>query len=111
MGTCEQSGLWERQTKQNKTANKQVKQIKQAKLKPYQVSKLNIRNSTKRRRKASFGWVSSVQPRELRKSTKQSKLKHVSKANQKKQTSQQVSVRASKRSKPSKQPTNQPINK
>ena len=36
-------------------------------------SKLNIRNSTKRRRKASFGWVSGVQPRESRKSTKQSK--------------------------------------
>ena len=38
-------------------------------------SKLNIRNSTKRRRKASFGWVSGVQPRESRKATKQSKSK------------------------------------
>ena len=38
-------------------------------------SKLNTRNSTKRRRKASFGWVSGVQPREPRKSTKQSRSK------------------------------------
>ena len=36
MGTFEQSALRERQTKQNKPANKQVKQIKLAKLKPYQ---------------------------------------------------------------------------
>ena len=34
-------------------------------------SKLNTRNTTKRRWKASFGWVSGVQPREPRKSTKQ----------------------------------------
>ena len=47
IGTCEQSVLRDGQTKKNKHDNKQVKQIKQAKLMPYQVTKLNIRNSTK----------------------------------------------------------------
>ena len=64
------------QAKQNEPANKQVKQIKQAKLKSCQ-GKLNIRNSTKRRLRRDFQW------REPRKSTKESTSKQASKANQK----------------------------
>ena len=62
--------------KQNKPANKQIKQIKQAKLKPYQSKQVEHQKL-----KASFGWVSGVQLREPRKSTKQSKSKQANKVN------------------------------
>ena len=60
---------------QSKTS-KQTKELKSlASSSQTMASKLNTRNSTKRRRKASFGWVSGVQPREPRKSTNQTKSK------------------------------------
>ena len=99
-----------------KQASKQRKIISLASWSQTRPSKLNTRYSTKRHRKASFGWVSGVQPRERRKSIKQTKSNLASKANQSKQASKRASERSSKwaSEQPTKQPsnqlTNQPIN-
>ena len=67
----------------------------QANLKACKASKLNTKNLSKRLRKASFGWVSGVQLREPRKSTKQSKSKQANKVNLKtKQASKLASEQA-----------------
>ena len=89
-----------------KQASKPRKSTSLASSRQIRTSKLNTRNSTKRRRKASFGWVSGVQPREPRKSTKQANQNKQAKLTKK--ASKWASERASKQ--PTKQATNQLTN-